>query len=222
MQTYKILSLLLSYPEAETQAHAGEMVAILRDECLLAARHQEAVIDFLAGFSKLDLLDAQEQYVALFDRNRSLSLHLYEHVLGESRDRGQAMVELAELYRLHGLEIGAHELPDYLPLFLEFLSFLPAKAAASLLSEAVHVVAALREKLGRCDNRYARLLEAVESLAAKAPEKAAVEEALQALQPEADSLEALDRQWEEEAVRFTAAPNPNGTDGSGAAASCGR
>jgi len=222
MQTYKVLSLLLSYPEAEIQAHGGEMAAILREENLLPARCQTAVIDFLTGFSKLDLLDAQEQYVALFDRNRSLSLHLYEHVHGESRDRGQAMVQLAELYRLHGLEIGAHELPDYLPLFLEFLSFLPAKAAASLLSEAVHVVAALREKLGKRDSRYAFLLEAVESLAAEAPEKAAVAEALQALQPEADSLEALDRQWEEEAVRFTAAPNPGGTDGSGAVTACGR
>lgn len=222
MQTYKVLSLLLSYPEAEILAHVSEMAAILRDECLLPARHQKAVNDFLTGFSKLDLLDAQEQYVALFDRNRSLSLHLYEHVHGESRDRGQAMVQLAELYRLHGLEIAAHELPDYLPLFLEFLSFLPAKAAASLLSEAVHVVAALSEKLGKRNSRYAVLLEAIETLAAKAPEKAAVEEALQALRPEADSLEALDRQWEEEAVRFTGAPNPDETDGSCDAAACGR
>ena len=226
MKTYKILSALLAYPEAETLAHSREMADILRNESLLPRRHQAAVIDFMIDLAKPDVLDVQEQYVALFDRNRSLSLHLYEHVHGESRDRGQAMVQLAELYHLHGLDISAHELPDYLPLFLEFLSLLPAKAAASLLSEAVHVVAALRAKLADRDSRYAVLLEAIESLAAKGPEKAAVEEVLQALPPEADSLAALDRQWEEEAVRFTAAPNPGphstGPDGTSTAAACGR
>ncbi|HVJ35022.1 MAG TPA: nitrate reductase molybdenum cofactor assembly chaperone [Terriglobia bacterium] len=218
MKTFKILSALLSYPEAETLAHDGEMAEVLRHEDLLPKRHQAAVIAFMAELASCDVLDAQEQYVSLFDRNRSLSLHLYEHVHGESRDRGQAMVQLAELYHLHGLDISAHELPDYLPLFLEFLSLLPAKAAASLLSEAVHVVAALHEKLIQRHSPYAVLLEAIESLAAKAPDRVAVEETLRALQPDADSLAALDREWEEEAVRFTAAPGPDGT----AAASCGR
>lgn len=222
MKTYKVLSALLAYPEAETLAYGREMADILRSEGVLSRHNQEAVINFLTDLTKLDSLDAQEQYVALFDRNRSLSLHLYEHVHGESRDRGKAMVQLVELYHLHGLEISTHELPDYLPLFLEFLSLLPAKAAASLLSEAAHIIAALRKKLSQRDSRYAVLLEAIESLAAKAPEKAAVEGVLQALQPDADSLEALDRQWEEEVVRFTAMPHPGGTepDGTGVAAGC--
>ncbi len=218
MKTFKILSALLSYPEAEVLSHRREIADLLIGEGMLPVIHQAAVINFMGDLAHLDILDAQEQYVALFDRNRSLSLHLYEHVHGESRERGQAMVQLAELYHLHGLDISAHELPDYLPLFLEFLSLLPAKAAASLLSEAVHVVAALREKLTQRNSPYAVLLEAIESLAAKAPDRAAVEEALQVLQPDADSLAALDREWEEEAVRFTAASGPDGT----AVASCGR
>jgi nitrate reductase molybdenum cofactor assembly chaperone NarJ/NarW len=152
-----------------------------------------------------DPLDAQERYVALFDRNRSLSLHLYEHVHGESRERGEAMVRLAALYKLHGLHIAANELPDYLPLYLEFLSLLPDQAARSLLAEAVHVIAALADKLEARGSEYAMVLRAIETLAARPAAAAAVEDVRGRLDPEADDLVALDRQWEDEVVRFAAA-----------------
>lgn len=210
MQTFKVLSVLLAYPEPEMLEAADELRALLDREALLSPEHRRAINGFLDGLAVLPPLDAQERYVALFDRNRSLSLHLYEHVHGESRDRGQAMVRLAELYRLHGLSVAASELPDYLPLFLEFLSLLPPRAAASLLADAVHVVAALREKLTRQGSPYAAVMAAVESLAARAPERTAVDAVLAALQPEADSPAALDRQWAEEAVRFAPAAGSTG------------
>jgi nitrate reductase delta subunit len=219
VKTFKVLSCLLAYPEPALLASGAELTAAIADEGLLPAAHQTAVMTFLADLTALDPLEAQERYVALFDRNRSLSLHLYEHVHGESRDRGQAMVQLGEIYRLHGVEIDAQELPDYLPLFLEFLSLLPLKAAASLLSEAVHVVAALQEKLTSRASPYAAVMAAIVALAAKPAERAAIEEVLAMLKPEADSLEALDRQWEEEAVQFTAARAP---DQDAAAPGCGR
>ncbi len=219
MKTFKVLAALLAYPQPELLAHIEELAAVLLSEAVLPASHHWALGRFLADLAQLDPLDAQERYVALFDRNRSLSLHLYEHVHGESRERGQAMVQLAELYRLHGVEIAAHELPDYLPLFLEFLSMLPGKAASSLLSEAVHVVAALRERLTSRQSPYAAVMSAIEALAAVTAERVAVDEVLAMLKPEADSLEALDRQWEEEAVRFTAAGGP---DQAAVAATCGR
>lgn len=219
MKTFKVLSALLAYPEPELLAHAGEFAAVLEQEALLPTSHRRALGAFIAELAGLDPLDAQERYVALFDRNRSLSLHLYEHVHGESRDRGQAMVQLSELYRLHGMEISAAELPDYLPLWLEFLSLLPVKPAASLLGEAVHVVAALRERLALRGSPYAVVMEAIEALAAKPAERAAVEEVLAMLKPEADAIEALDRQWEEEAVRFTSVGGPDGT---AVASGCGR
>lgn len=217
MKTFRVLSALLAYPEPDLLAHMDELVAALAAEMLLPAEEHQALVRVMRDLARLDPLDAQERYVALFDRNRSLSLHLYEHIHGESRERGQAMVELGALYRLHGVEISTAELPDYLPLLLEFFSMLPIKAAAALLGEAVHVVAALREKLARRDSPYAAVLAAVESLAAKPAERAAVEEVLAMLKPEADDLEALDRQWEEEAVRFTAAGGP---DTAAHAASC--
>jgi nitrate reductase delta subunit len=219
MRTFKVLSALLSYPEPDLLAHAGELAASLADEGLLPAENVDALGDFLAKLGALDPLEAQERYVSLFDRNRSLSLHLYEHVHGESRERGQAMVRLGEVYRLHGLEIDAHELPDYLPLFLEFLSLLPRQAAASMLSEAVHVVAALRERLAMRASPYGTVMAALETLAARPAERTAVAEVLAVLKPEADGLEALDRQWEEEAVRFAGAGAP---DEAAAATGCGR
>jgi nitrate reductase delta subunit len=218
MKTFKVLSALLAYPEPELRAHIDELIAAVAGETLLPAEEQQALLRFMGDLARLDPLEAQERYVALFDRNRSLSLHLYEHIHGESRERGQAMVELGALYRLQGVEISAAELPDYLPLLLEFLSMLPIKAASALLGEAVHVVAALGEKLARRDSPYAAVLAAVEALAAKPAERAAVEEVLAMLKPEADGLAALDRQWEEEAVRFTAA---GGADSAAHAASCG-
>ena len=101
MKTFKVLSLLLSYPEAEMIAHGAELAEVLEQEAVLPANARRAVAGFIGELRQLDLMDAQERYVGLFDRNRSLSLHLYEHIHGESRDRGQAMVQLADKPR-HG------------------------------------------------------------------------------------------------------------------------
>lgn len=219
MRSFKALSLLLAYPEPELLAHLDELAAVLAQEKLLPGAAHAALTGFMTELAALDPLAAQERYVALFDRNRSLSLHLYEHVHGESRDRGEAMVRLAQLYFRHGLDISARELPDYLPLFLEFLSLLPADAAAALLGEAVHVVAALRERLEQRESSYAAVLGAVEALAGRPAERGAVDAVLAALRPEADRPEALDRDWEEEAVRFAAAGGPANA---APAVSCGR
>ncbi len=219
MQSLRALSALLCYPSAETMAALDEVSEVLRADPLLAADRCAAVERFIVELRALPLLDAEERYVALFDRNRSLSLHLYEHVHGESRDRGQAMVRLATLYALHGLEISARELPDYLPLYLEFLAQLPERAARSMLAEAAHVIAALATKLEARQSGYAAVLRAVEALAARPPRPDAVREALGTLDPAADSPAALDAEWEEEAVRFNAGAAVNDL---AAATACGR
>lgn len=219
MQSLRALSALLCYPTAETMAALDELSAVLRSDPLLPPDRLAALDTFIAELRTLPLLDAEERYVTLFDRNRSLSLHLYEHVHGESRDRGQAMVRLATLYALHGLEVTARELPDYLPLYLEFLSQPPDRAARSMLAEAAHVIAALATKLEARHSRYAAVLRAVEALAAQAPRIEQVNEALTALDPAADSPAALDAAWEEEAVRFNAGAAVNDMAG---AAACGR
>jgi nitrate reductase delta subunit len=215
MRTFRALSALLRYPEQELLDAAGELIAMLESEAQLPPAERRAAVAFIEDLARLELLDAQERYVALFDRNRSLSLHIYEHVHGESRDRGQAMVRLGQLYRPHGLEMVGRELPDYLPLFLEFLSLLPEHAARSMLTDAVHVIAALHTKLRERGSAYAPVMEAIEALAAHPAAPHAVAEAVSALPAEADTPAAVDRQWEDEVVRFTAAGAP------GAALACG-
>jgi len=202
IRTFKVLSLLLSYPTEALQEAAPEFRAAVESEGLVPAKRRTplfALIDEIAG---RDLYDLQERYILLFDRTRSLSLHLFEHVHGESRDRGQAMVDLMALYESHGLHIDAKELPDYLPLFLEFLATRPLAEAQSLLAQPLHVVTALRERLQKRKSAYAAVFRTLEGLA----DGKAETELLAALrgQPEDDpnDLEALDRIWEDEAVTF--------------------
>src|SRR5689334_11648911 len=129
--TYKVLSALLSYPTAELQAAARQMHLALHVERLLPAQHRVSVDALIEDLVACDLLDLQARYVDLFDRTRSLSLHMFEHVHGESRDRGQAMVDLKALYERHGLAMISRELPDHLPLFLEFYRRFPQARRAN-------------------------------------------------------------------------------------------
>ena len=196
-RTYRALAALLSYPTAELLTATAEIAAILKEEALLPATSHATVAGFLREVEAADLYDLQERYVALFDRGRAVSLHLFEHVHGESRDRGQAMVDLLALYAEHGLEVAGGELPDFLPLFLEFLSLLPAAEARALLAEPAAILAVLTERLARRDGGYAAVMQAVAALA-QAPRAGA--SAIPDDDP--DDLAALDAAWEEAAVRF--------------------
>ncbi|WP_366553021.1 nitrate reductase molybdenum cofactor assembly chaperone [Aquibaculum sediminis] len=207
MLTYRVLSRLLSYPNAEMVAGVGEMRAVLAGEGLVSSRDRQALEPLLTDLESKELLDLQERYVLLFDRSRSLSLHLFEHVHGESRDRGQAMVNLGELYAEHGLEVSDRELPDYLPLFLEFLSLLPPREAAELLAEPAHVVDALHRRLLKRESCYAGVFGTLLGLAAGKPDDEALTALLQEPDTDPEDREALDRAWEETAVTF--GPDPN-------------
>ena len=199
---HKVLSALLSYPTPELKGAAEELRTIVDAETALPAQLREGLGILIDEIATRDLYDLQERYVLLFDRTRSLSLHLFEHVHGEGRDRGQAMVDLIELYERGGLRLEAKELPDYLPLFLEFLSTRPFGEAQDLLCQPLHVLAALRERLQKRKSVYATVFAALEALARSKPDA----ETLAALLGEADDdphdLEALDRAWEDAPVTF--------------------
>ena len=201
MKSFKALSALLNYPSAELVAAMPEIRAVLTGEGLVPRSSLKALEPLLSSFETAELYDLQERYVLLFDRSRSLSLHLFEHVHGESRDRGQALVDLSQLYDKNGFFIVANELPDFLPLFLEFLSTLPFGEATALLGETVHILAVLRQRLEKRESPYAALFAAVEALSAvRADPRAAAEAAASDVMP--DDLAALDREWEEAAVTF--------------------
>lgn len=202
MKTFKVLSALLSYPTAELQAAAPELAAVLQDEGLIKPQDLAPLRLLVAQIAERDLLDLQERYVLLFDRSRSLSLHLFEHVHGESRDRGQAMVDLRNLYLAHGLDLDAMELPDYIPMFLEFLAQLPVDEARNHLREPLHILTALRTRLAKRESPYAAVLGALEAIAGMRPDRKAVDEILAEAEDDPNDGKALDRIWEEEQVRF--------------------
>jgi nitrate reductase delta subunit len=213
MKTLKVLSALLTYPTADLLEAGGAMKSVLSREGVLPKPHVAALCGVIDAFAGSDLIELQERYTFLFDRTRSLSLHLFEHVHGESRDRGQAMVDLIALYEAGGFSPTASELPDYLPLFLEYASTRQPAEAIELVGQPAHVFAALHERLMKRDTPYASVFAALLALT-KAKLDAAALAALRAEpDPEPDDLAALDAAWEEEEVLFGPGAVACGKDG---------
>ena len=200
--TMRVLSALLRYPDAALQQGSAELSAALAEEGVLSPAQRASLEPLLARLALDDLLDIQEDYVALFDRGRAVSLHLFEHVHGESRDRGQAMVDLLKLYEDAGYSPTAKELPDFLPLFLEFASTRPPREALELVGQPGHVLAALGERLRKRQSPYEAVFAALVALSKAKLDTAAIEALRSEPDPEPDDLEAIDAAWEEEEVRF--------------------
>ncbi|NWG92314.1 MAG: nitrate reductase molybdenum cofactor assembly chaperone [Parvularculaceae bacterium] len=200
--TFKALSALLSYPTADIKAAAPAIRAALAGEAIAPKWLVDRLERLIGEIETQDLLELQERYVFLFDRTRSLSLHLFEHVHGESRDRGQAMVDLRTLYEQAGLDADARELPDYLPMFLEYLSLRPVEEARALLAEPIAVFAALRERLARRKSPYAYVLRTIEAIAAGEPAARHLDELLKAPDDDPNDFAALDAGWEDQPVTF--------------------
>lgn len=202
MKTLKVLSALLSYPTAELGAAAPELAAVLDREKLLPKIERLELQGLIDNLASADLLDAQERYILLFDRTRSLSLHLFEHVHGESRARGQAMVDLIKVYEDGGYSPTTTELPDFLPLFLEFASTRPPADAIELLGQPIHVFTALAERLRKRKSPYHKIFAALVALGKVKPDAGTVARLMAEPDPEPDDLEALDAAWAEEEVLF--------------------
>jgi len=189
---FSVLSVLLGYPEQDWLDALPELSSALPAP---VRERLDPLFVFLRGAD--DMIDLQESYVATFDRRAAHSLHLFEHVHGESRDRGQAMVDLQQEYLKHGLEPSTTELPDYVPLFLEFLGQIPPQAAEDLLGDAIHVLARLGDKLAESDSPYACIFAQLRTMTAVQPEvlpdppEGDMEETMVTFGPQADGTEPL-------------------------------
>lgn len=205
MKTFKAFSALLSYPTEDLVAAMPGINDVLHDEGLLGPARMQELAPLLHHLAHDDLYDLQESYVLLFDRSRTLSLNLFEHVHGESRDRGGAMVDLLETYRAGGFDLAGTELPDHLPVLLEYLATRPLPEARAMLADAGHILAALAERLQRRETPYAAVLSALltlsESDCETPPELAAIPD------DDPQDLAALDAVWAEAQVTF--GPDPN-------------
>jgi nitrate reductase molybdenum cofactor assembly chaperone NarJ/NarW len=178
----RVLARLLSYPDAELRNQLSEMRNALHNECAITAgrlAEVDVLMDTLAGG---DPIDTEAAYVQLFDRGRGTSLHLFEHVHGDSRDRGPAMIDLAQTYDKAGLFLLPGELPDYLPAVLEFVSTQPSREARAFLGEMTHIFNVLFSALRERQSAYASVIGALLELAGEKAQsvKVAPEEPLDA------------------------------------------
>lgn len=191
---YKALSLLLIYPSKEWQQELSMIYSYIEK---LSVENAEKLQPLFTYLQENDLITIQENYVTLFDRNNRHSLHLFEHLYGEDRERGQAMVDLLQEYQAVDLEPDDHELPDYLPLFIEFLAQIDAQKAAELLGDAIHVIGYIAGNLNESESVYALVLESLIELSPIKPEPLKVapvrdmDEAMEMFGPSSEGIEPL-------------------------------
>ncbi len=204
MLLFRALSALLSYPSQEMRQALPEISDVVRAATLLAPREQRGLVALIDELGRGDLLEAEERYVDLFDRGRALSLHLFEHLHGESRDRGEAMVELKRIYERAGFDLSTRELPDYLPVLLEYLSCRDLVEARAMLADCAHILNTIGRALIARGSRYAAVLQALIVIAGDTPIDATK------VPPVKEGRESLDRYWAEEPA-FAGAPMTTAT-----------
>ena len=196
-RTLKAISLLLDYPDQALLDHLGELKSATDAESGIKQGTLDALYRHLA---QGDLYLHEENYVALFDRGRGTSLYLFEHVHGESRDRGQAMVDLLTMYGESGFDLPPSELPDYLPVFLEYLSQLESAKAKQLLMEVTHLVRNIGENLAKRGSHYYLLCSALLELAGE--KGIDITFVPMDFSTEQEDYDKLDKVWAEEPVTF--------------------
>ncbi|MFZ4700474.1 MAG: nitrate reductase molybdenum cofactor assembly chaperone [Candidatus Methylumidiphilus sp.] len=205
MRILKVVSALLSYPQAELSDALDEIAAVVEADADLPAQQKAGLLSFINTHKTMGLIEWQQGYVECFDRGRNLSLLIFEHIHGESRDRGQAMVDLLRIYREHGFDLAAKELPDYIPLFLEYLSQRPKVEALDLLHGALPVLNLLGARLAERESAYAVLFDSLAVLAGDTQNPKALREQAATEGPD-ETLLRMDEIWEEEAVSFLGNP----------------
>lgn len=188
-KSLRVLSALLSYPDARLRNHLPEMRDLMLEERSFAPLRRDELVALIDRLRHADPLQVEADYVALFDRGRATSLHLFEHVHGDSRDRGPAMIDLGQTYERAGLILADGELPDYLPAVLEFVSTQPPREARAFLGEIAQIVNSIFSALLKRESPYASVLGALLELAGEKAKPVA---------PTAD--EPLDQSWAEPAA----------------------
>lgn len=192
MIVLRALSALLSYPRDDLRQALPEIADAIHNSPLVATREREGLMALIEELAAGDLLETEERYVELFDRGRATSLHLFEHLHGESRDRGDAMVELKRLYEHAGFELSTGELPDYLPVVLEYLSCRDLAEARGVLSDCAHLLKVIARALMTRNSAYASVMQALLVIAGEAPVD------IRSVPRVYESVENLDRDWFEE------------------------
>lgn len=165
MQIYKLLSALLDYPNQELVEHLPELQDFVKQNQEIDCAERDALQGFLKYVQSISLTELQADYVKTFDMTAEHSLHLTHHLFGDDKNRGPALIDLGELYKDYGVEVVTNELPDYLPLVLEFAAYMDDSEATVFLSDAKKVLGVLTENLQKAESPYVALLSIIENRA---------------------------------------------------------
>jgi nitrate reductase molybdenum cofactor assembly chaperone NarJ/NarW len=184
--TLRVLARLLSYPDAQVREHLADMRDALHTEQALTASRLAEIDTLIERLRSARGIETEAAYVELFDRGRGTALHLFEHVHGDSRDRGPAMVDLIKTYEQAGLYLEPGELPDHLAVVLEYASTQPPTQAREFLREIAHILQVIFSALLRRESGYASVLAAALDLAGEKAQAVTLPE-----EP------VLDETWEE-------------------------
>jgi len=192
MLVLRALGAVVSYPDPEIREALPEIAQIVSATALISEADREPILSLIATLGVMDPMEAEERYVELFDYSRATSLHLFEHLHGEARDRGQAMVELKRVYEQGGFDLSPRELPDYLPVLLEYLSCRDLPEARDMLSDCADILRSLGEAVARRNSPYVAVFQALLSIANAAPVDVA---SASRQKPKPNNL---DREWAEQ------------------------
>ena len=157
----RALALLLSYPDADMRSKLTDVMSVLSLERALSPSRISELKNLSEQLQSLDPLEVESRYVETFDRGRSTCLNLFEHVHGDSRDRGPAMIDLSQTYAQSGLVLDPDELPDHLCVVLEFASTQTEDVAKSFLDEMAHILNSIFSALLKRESPYAAVIAAV-------------------------------------------------------------
>ena len=170
----RALSALMGYPDAQLRRHLPELLEAIDKEAVIPASRRQALHAFATELMRLDPMEVEARYVETFDRGRATSLHMFEHIHGDSRERGPAMVDLVQTYEKAGLMMSPQELPDHLCVVLEFASTQPPPLATAFLGEMAHILSAIFSALVQGGSPYATPVAAVLELCGQRVQSVAI------------------------------------------------
>lgn len=194
--TYKLFSIFLSYPNVEIKKYINKFENIIKNENIIKKKsHFNLLKKFISFIKKNEIIYLQEYYVETFDKNKELSLYLFEHIHGDSRDRGMAMIDLIELYKKKKFTINEkYELPDYIPLFLEYLSVINKEKSKKLLKEITNIISTINKKLKTQNNKYYYIFNILEEISSKKNKNKLINEKIKNFN---SATSSIDNDWEE-------------------------
>ncbi|PLX63505.1 nitrate reductase molybdenum cofactor assembly chaperone [Sedimenticola selenatireducens] len=161
MLIYNIMARLLDYPDDELMQNLPGIIDAINQDDDIGPQEKEDLLNLVSWMNMHDLTGLQSQYVQTFDMVPEHDLHLTHHLFGDDRGRGPALIDLSEYYKASGLEVEGKEIPDFLPLILEYVSTLDDLQARVFLGDAAKVLKVIGDNLEKAESPYARILRIV-------------------------------------------------------------